>query len=61
MTERTRTTQTTMTFGYTITVKELKDFLTGLDDDAKVTIKSYAGDQRDPGYSTVTVTKTERY
>lgn len=41
---------------YGMTVAQLKEFLEGLDNTAKVTISVYQGDQRDPGYITLSAT-----
>lgn len=60
MSKQTRTVSTSMNFT-TLKAGELRRFLQNLPEDARVYVTKYAGDQRDPGYSTVKVTWQEEF
>jgi hypothetical protein len=56
MTIQRSTTTTTLTLTGTLTVGELMAHLDGLPSSATIRVQHHAGDQRDPAYTTMTIT-----
>jgi hypothetical protein len=49
--KRTLTTSTTFSGTY-VSAKQIKEFLEGIPDDAKINVSTYSGDQREGGTTT---------